>query len=459
VMQIAQVIGGYTLGAADLLRRAMGKKKPEEMALQRDIFVAGAEKNGVPRDRGMQLFDLMEKFAGYGFNKSHAAAYALVAYHTAYMKAHHPAAFMAANLSALMDDTDKVHQLYEDAVDNGLKILPPDIHASEYRFIPVSDKEIRYGLGAIKGTGESAIMAILKARQDGGPFRDLFDFCRRVDKRIVNRRVLESLIRAGAFDSIDDHRHRLMASAGIAIEGAEQASRAAAQNSLFGGDSGVPEAGLELVDKPRWSEKERLLEEKQALGFYLSGHPFSSYAQEVSQLARTRLGSLTAQNQNVTVAGVVNSLRMQQSRRGRMAVVQLDDGSARVDVTVYNELFESSRNLLKEDQLLVVEGRPQNDEFTGGIRISAERVYDLPSARSRFARGIKLFCNGQSQGTKLRELLSPYKAGSCPVCVIYKNRDAECRIDLGEEWRVKLDDGLIQSLHAWLSPENVQVVF
>jgi len=175
--------------------------------------------------------------------------------------------------------------------------------------------------------------------------------------------------------------------------------------------------------------------------------------------ARTRLGSLTAQNQNVTVAGVVNSLRMQQSRRGRMAVVQLDDGSARVDVTVYNELFESSRNLLKEDQLLVVEGRPQNDEFTGGIRISAERVYDLPSARSRFARGIKLFCNGQSQGTKLRELLSPYKAGSCPVCVIYKNRDAECRIDLGEEWRVKLDDGLIQSLHAWLSPENVQVVF
>src|SRR6185312_6652755 len=185
--------------------------------------------------------------------------------------------FMAANLSALMDDTDKVHQLYEDAVDNGLKILPPDIHASEYRFIPVSDKEIRYGLGAIKGTGESAIMAILKARQDGGPFRDLFDFCRRVDKRIVNRRVLESLIRAGAFDSIDDHRHRLMASAGIAIEGAEQASRAAAQNSLFGGDSGVPEAGLELVDKPRWSEHERLLEEKRSLGFFLSGHPFSAH--------------------------------------------------------------------------------------------------------------------------------------------------------------------------------------
>jgi DNA polymerase-3 subunit alpha len=459
VMQIAQVIGGYTLGAADLLRRAMGKKKPEEMALQRDIFVAGAQMNGVPRDKGTQLFDLMEKFAGYGFNKSHAAAYALVAYQTAYMKAHYPAAFMAANLSALMDDTDKVHQFYEDAVSNGLKVLPPDINRSHYRFVPVSEKGIGYGLGAIKGTGQSAIAAILKAREEGGPFHDLFEFCRRVDKRIVNRRVLESLIRAGAFDSIDDHRHRLLASAGIAIEGAEQASRAAAQNSLFGGDSGVAEAGLELVARARWSEKERLLEEKQALGFYLSGHPFSSYAQEVAPLARTRLANLTPQNQNVTVAGVVNALRMQQSRRGRMAVVQLDDATARVEVTVYNELFEASRNLLKEDQLLVVEGRPQNDEFTGGVRISAEHLYDLQAARQKFARGIKLVCNGQSQGARLRELLSPYKAGTCPVCIVYNNRDAECRIDLGDEWRVKLDDGLISSLRAWLEPENVHVMY
>jgi DNA polymerase III subunit alpha len=459
VMQIAQVIGGYTLGAADLLRRAMGKKKPEEMALQRDIFVAGAEKNGVPRDKGTQLFDLMEKFAGYGFNKSHAAAYALVAYQTAYMKAHHPAAFLAANLSALMDDTDKVHQFYEDAVANGLKVLPPDIHASQYRFVPVSAKEIRYGLGAIKGTGESAIAAILKARQEGGPFRDLFDFCRRVDKRIVNRRVLESLIRAGAFDSVDDHRYRLLASAGIAIEGAEQASRAAAQNSLFGGDSGVAEAGLELVQRPRWTERERLLEEKQALGFYLSGHPFSSYAQEVAPLVRTRLAAVTPQNQSVTVAGVINALRMQQSRRGRMAVVQLDDGTARVEVTVYNELFEASRNLLKEDQLLVVEGRPQNDEFTGGIRISADKVYDLQSARSRFARSMRLVCNGASSGARLRDLLSPYRQGTCPVSIVYSNEGAECRIDLGEDWRVKLDDGLIQSLAAWLKPENVQILY
>jgi DNA polymerase III subunit alpha len=459
VMQIAQVIGGYTLGAADLLRRAMGKKKPEEMAQQRDIFVAGAQKNGLAHDKASQLFDLMEKFAGYGFNKSHAAAYALVAYQTAYMKAHYPAAFMAANLSALMDDTDKVHQFYEDATANGLKVLPPDINTSDYRFTPVTEREIRYGLGAIKGTGQSAIAAILAARAESGPFRDLFEFCRRVDKRVVNRRVLESLIRAGAFDSIDDHRHSLLASAGIAMEAAEQASRAAAQNSLFGDDAQMAGPGIELVARPRWSEKERLMEEKQALGFYLSGHPYSSYAAEVSPLVRTRLAALTAQGQNVTVAGVVNALRMQQSRRGRMAVVQLDDGTARVDVTVFNDLLEASRGLLKEDQLLVVEGRPQNDEFTGGIRIAAEKVYDLQSARSRFARGMHLVCNGQSSGTRLRELLAPYRQGSCPVSVVYSNHGAQCRIELGEEWRVKLDDGLIQALGAWLQPENVQIVY
>jgi len=459
VMQIAQVIGGYTLGAADLLRRAMGKKKPEEMAQQRDVFVAGAEKQGLSRDKATQLFDLMEKFAGYGFNKSHAAAYALVAYQTAYMKAHHPAAFMAANLSAVMDDTDKVHQLYEDAVACGLKVLPPDINASDYRFTPVSATEIRYGLGAIKGTGESAISAILRARQERGAYRDLFEFCRRVDKRIVNRRVLESLIRAGAFDSVDQHRHRLLASAGIAMESAEQASRAAAQSSLFGPGLGMAEARLELLERPAWSESERLVEEKQALGFYLSGHPFSSYAAEVAPLARTSLASVMPQSQSVIVAGVVNALRLQQSRRGRMAIVQLDDGTARVEVTVYNELFEASRSLLKEDQLLVVEGRPQSDEFTGGVRIAAEKVYDLAAARGRFARGVRLMCNGESSGARLRELLSPYRQGTCPVSIVYNNGGAQCRIDLGDEWRVKLDDDLLRSLTAWLQPQNVQVLY
>src|SRR5689334_14243157 len=315
------------------------------------------------------------------------------------MKAHHPAPFAAANLSAVMDDTDKVHQFYEDAVDNGIKVLPPDINASEYRFVPVDEKQLRYGLGAIKGTGEAAILSIIKAREADGPFRDLLEFCRRVDKRIVNRRVLESLIRAGAFDSLDDHRHRLLASAGIAIEAAEQASVSAVQNSLFGSESDQ-DIRITLLDRPRWTEKERLLEEKQALGFYLSGHPFSAYAEEVAPLARTRLAQLTVQNQNVTVAGVVNGLRVQQSRRGRMAVVQLDDGTARIDVAIFNELFEANRALLKEDQLILVEGRAQNDDFTGGIRLSADKIYDLQAARAKFARSMCLNCNGQSSGAR-----------------------------------------------------------
>jgi DNA polymerase-3 subunit alpha len=234
VMQIAQVMGGYTLGSADLLRRAMGKKKAEEMAEHRDIFVNGAVAKGIDAKQATYIFDLMEKFAGYGFNKSHSAAYALVAYHTAYLKAHYPAAFMAATLSADMDATDKVKNFYEDTLFNGLEVLPPDINLSGYRFAPENTKQIRYGLGAIKGTGEAAISAIVAEREKEGPFKDLFNLVRRVDKRSVNRRTLESLIRAGAFDSINDHRAALLASVGMALELAEQAAADINQVSLFG---------------------------------------------------------------------------------------------------------------------------------------------------------------------------------------------------------------------------------
>jgi DNA polymerase-3 subunit alpha len=471
VMQIAQVIGGYTLGAADLLRRAMGKKKPEEMAQQRDIFVAGAQRNGLARATANQLFDLMEKFAGYGFNKSHAAAYALVAYQTAYMKAHHAAAFLAANMSAVMDDTDKVHQLYEDAVANGVAVLPPDINASEYRFVPVSAQHIRYGLGAIKGTGESAIQAIIAAREADGPFRDLFEFCRRVDKRVVNRRVLEALIRAGAFDGIDDHRHRLFASAGIAIEGAEQASLAAVQNSLFGPEEGAGGFAQALIERPRWSERERLQEEKQALGFYLSGHPYNAYRAELQRFVRTTLAGLQPPGdgdngqRTQLIAGIVESLRWANTQSGRMLIVRLSDGSAAREVTVYNELADQSRGLVKEDALLVVEARVRTIRRSGEegeetfMRVSADKLYDLAAARSRFARGIKLVCNGGSSGARLRELLGPHKPGACPVSILYSNGDAQCRIDLGEAWRVKPDDTLLASLRDWLQPENVEIVY
>ncbi|MBC7804227.1 MAG: DNA polymerase III subunit alpha [Candidatus Parcubacteria bacterium] len=462
VMQIAQVIGGYTLGGADLLRRAMGKKKQEEMDAQRDVFVAGAEKNGLARGKATELFNLMDKFAGYGFNKSHAAAYALLAYHTAYMKVHHGSAFMAANLSAVMDDTDKVRQFRDDAVANGLAILPPDINASEYRFVPVDLKTVRYGLGGVRGTGRAAIDSMVEARKSG-PFTDLFDFCRRVDKRLVNRRCLEALIRAGAFDLIDPNRASLLASAGRAIEAAEQADRDSSQNSLFGEGDAAHTAGLVLVGARPWDLKQRLTEEKAALGYCLSGHLFSVYERELASFPRTPLGKVSAGGDRVWIAGVVFSARVQMTRRGRMMMVTLDDGSAQLELSVFNELFEKHRDKIKEDRLLVVQGKVQRDEFINGLRVSAEDVLDLAAVRTRFSARLRIAMNGDTDRKRdpkrLMEMLAPYRAAGdsgCPVLVHYENEGASCDVALGEAWRVRPDDLLLGELSSWLSPEAVQ---
>jgi DNA polymerase-3 subunit alpha len=469
VMQIAQVIGGYSLGAADLLRRAMGKKLPEEMAQQRDVFVAGAQASGLARGRAMQLFDLMEKFAGYGFNKSHAAAYALLAYQTAYMKAHHNAAFAAANLSAVMDDTDKVRQFRDDAVASGLAVLPPDINASAYRFVPVDRKTVRYGLGGVRGTGQSAIEAILRARDSGknaGPFKDLFDFCRRVDKRVVNRRCLEALIRAGAFDGIHANRASLLASAGRAIEAAEQAERAAAQNSLFGESEAAQAAGLVLVETRPWDLRQRLTEEKAALGYCLSGHLFSVYERELKGFARTPLAKLAAAGDRVWIAGVVSSARTQMTRRGRMMAVVLDDGSAQAEISVFNEQFEMHRDKLKEDRLLVVQGKVQRDEFSGGLRVTADDLLDLAALRARLGARLRIEMNGATDKPRdprrLMDLLAPYReagGGGCPVLVHYESAGASCDVALGDAWRVRPDERMLGELSAWLSPEAVEFQF
>jgi DNA polymerase-3 subunit alpha len=462
VMQIAQVIGGYSLGAADLLRRAMGKKLPEEMAQQRDIFVAGAQQNGLARGRAMQLFDLMEKFAGYGFNKSHAAAYALLAYQTAYMKAHHHAAFTAANMSAVMDDTDKLRQFRDDAVANGLAVLPPDINASVYRFVPVDLKTVRYGLGGVRGTGRSAIEEILRARE-AGPFTNLFDFCRRVDKRLVNRRCLEALIRAGAFDGLHANRASLIASAGRAIEAAEQAERAAAQTSLFGEGEAAHTADLVLVETRPWDLRQRLTEEKAALGYCLSGHLFSVYERELKGFARTPLAKLASAGERVWIAGVVSSARVQMTRRGRMMAVVLDDGTAQAEISVFNEQFEKHRDKLKDDRLLVVQGKVQRDEFSGGLRVSADDLLDLASLRARLGARLRIEMNGAADRTRdpkrLMDLLAPYRAtgeGGCPVLVHCESAGASCDVALGDAWRVRPDEQMLGELSAWLSPEAVE---
>jgi len=476
VMQMAQIVGGYSLGGADLLRRAMGKKNVEEMAQQREIFVSGALKNGTSRELAGNLFDLMEKFAGYGFNKSHAAAYALVAYHTAYLKAHHPAAFMAATLSGDLDNTEKVSIFYADTLQQAIHVLPPDVNSSGYMFSPVDEQTIAYGLGAIKGTGEAAINSIVKARANG-PFKDLFDFCRRVDKRVVNRRTVETLIRAGAFDSINDHRAALMASVDAALASADQHARAANQNSLFGNDESDAVLIVQTADVPRWRLREQLAHEKASLGIYLGGHPYQEYADELAHFIKVKLADLTPQfvgqtngsgagsghssrrGVPVVLAGIVAGLRIQQTRRGRMAVVTLDDGSAQVELTVFNEIYEASRPWIREDELLVVRGKASLDEYSGNMRVSADELLDFASARSSFAQQLALRCDGKVGVAQLKKLFTPYRDGKCPVQIHYSNDDASCQLRLGEAWQVTLHDDLLRDLRELLQAENVKVIY
>jgi len=463
VMQMAQVIGGYSLGGADLLRRAMGKKKPEEMAEHRLTFRDGAANNGLSQEKADEIFDLMEKFAGYGFNKSHAAAYALLSYHTAYLKAHFPAEFMAANLSLAMDDTDKVKILVEDALDTcKLTLLPPDINLSVYRFTAVADPgkkadRIRYGLGAVKGTGQNAIEAIIEARKSG-PFKDLFDFVKRVDKRQINRRTIESLVKSGAMDSFGVDRGVLMASVGLAMDSAEQAEAAANQVSLFeNADSGFDDSP-EYVNVPPWTDKQRLTEEKTALGFYLSGHLFESYAGEVRKFIRVKLADIAPAREPKLLAGIISGQRVQMTQRGRMVIVTLDDGSAQVEVTVYNEVYDPNRALFKEDEFLAVQGKVSEDRFSGGLRVTADKVMNIAAVRASFVKALRLSMNGQADAKKLREVIQPFQQtdASCPIVVEYTKNGALAELRLSDEWRVRADDALRAKLSDWLSADNVR---
>jgi DNA polymerase-3 subunit alpha len=357
-----------------------------------------------------------------------------------------------------MDDTDKVQSIHDDAIRNGIRVAPPDINACAYRFVPVDAKGIRYGLGGIKGTGEGAIANIVATREAGGPFRDLADFCRRVDRRIVNRRAMEALIKAGAFDSVEANRAALAASLGAAIEIAEKSAQYANQTSLFGGTEAAPEA-FALAATPAWSERERLQNEKQSLGFYLSGHPFSAYRDELRRFARTPLANLQPQQESVMLAGVIYGVQVRNSRRGRMAILTLDDGSARVEVVVFGELFHEKRAVIQEDQVVVVKGRVFPDEFSGGLRITADQVMDLAEVRAAHARLLRLCINGQADSVRLKSLLTQYSGGHCQVAIRYRNAQGECDIRLPESYRVRVSAPLLDSLAEWLDEKNVEVVY
>jgi DNA polymerase-3 subunit alpha len=472
VMLISQIIGGYSLGGADLLRRAMGKKKAEEMAAHRQLFEQGATKKGYNAQLAVKLFDLMELFAGYGFNKSHSAAYALIAYQTAWLKAHHPAEFMAATLSSDMDDTGKVQTFWRDCLLNGIKVLPPDVNASGYRFEPVSDEQsaqglpprtIRYGMGAVKGTGQGAVEEILRARTDG-PFTSLFDFCRRIDRHTVNRRSIEALIRAGAFDQIEPNRAALIASLGTALEAAEQVARSANQVSLFG-DDGADVVESELAQCAPWDLHARLSEEKLALGYFFSGHLFDAWRAEIRNFVTKALNRLEPSRDLQWLAGVISGSRTMMTRRGKMQFVVLDDGTAQVEVSVFGELMEQHRHRLRDDQLLIIQAKVTNDEYSGGMRVVAEQIYDLQLAREARAKALRIRLNGNADAAMLKRMLNPYRAApengmsGTPVEIQYETETAFCTLRLDESWRVRLSDKLVAQLTTWTSLADIEVAY
>ena len=448
VMQAAQVLGGYSLGGADLLRRAMGKKKAEEMAQHRLIFREGAAAKQISAEIADEVFDLMEKFAGYGFNKSHAAAYSLLAYHTAWIKVHCTAEFFAANMTVETDDTDKLRVLLNDAKAFGVTVLAPDVNQGVYRFEPVSDKLIQYGLGAVKGTGQGAIAAVVAARTEGGPFTSLFDFCARVDRQRINKRVVEALVKAGAFDALHPDRACMIASVGLALDWADTQAAHANQGGLFDfGENDAHGASTQeppLVEVPEWGIRERLGFEKAALGFYLSGHLFDENAAEVRQFAKRRIADFIDSREPQMFAGIVTELRVVNGQRGRVAIFKLDDKSEPMESVVAEDLLNAHKDLLKDDELIVVQGKVQPDRFSGGVRLNITQIWDLAEARCRFGKHLRIEVNGQvppvadlvrefPPRTKAEEQ-GPVTQGMKLVLAIQRD-SARGELDLGEDAR------------------------
>ncbi|MHB8423630.1 MAG: DNA polymerase III subunit alpha [Gammaproteobacteria bacterium] len=475
VMQIAQVLAGYTLGGADLLRRAMGKKKAEEMAQQRDVFVKGALQRGVNQRLAMHIFDLMEKFAGYGFNKSHSVAYALLAYQTAWLKAHYPAAFMAAVLSSDMDHTDKVVTLIDECRAMQLTILPPDINRSGYKFNVADANSIRYGLGAIKGVGLAAIEGVLEERARNADFGNLEDFCRRVDLQKANRRVIEALIRAGALDTLGANRATLMARLPEALALADQDTRASAagQNDMFGLAAPATAAARQAQPAPAlpdWDEDERLRGERETLGLYLTGHPINRYLADLRHVVTAPLGELAgesppesngersyaygAASRTVIVAGLVVDLR---KRGGRVSLV-LDDRSGRMEITLFEDTYNRFRALAAKNSVVVAEGRLGFDEFINGWRVTVKNLYGIDALRERYVRRLDIDWEPAAAAdfvTRLQDVLKPHLGGRCSVWVHYRGQGASVPVPLGDAWRVHPAESLTRRLGTWLGAERV----
>lgn len=468
VMQIAQSLAGYSLGGADILRRAMGKKKPEEMAKQRAIFIEGAKKREITEQISAHIFDLMEKFAGYGFNKSHSAAYALIAYQTAWLKAHYPAEFMAAVLSSDMDNTDKVVGFIEETKRMNLKVLAPNIASGYYHFTVNPQGEIVFGLGAVKGVGEAAIEQLVEERERKGAYQNLFDFCQRQDTRKLNRRALEALIRSGALDSFKVDRASLMASIDKALKFVEQTSRnqAMGQVDLFGAmDVTAATPAAEYVNAVPWTDLQRLSAERETIGYYFSGHPLQAYQHELQQLTIIPLLELNKLvGRSVMVVGLVFALRTLVTRTGkRMAIVTIEDQQARLDVTVFGEVYDKVREEIVKNKVVVIKGEVALDEFNGGIKVMAESVSSLENMRKRTAKRFLISLSNNSKiedyRVEIGQLLKPFRGGRCPVVISYQDQQARAELALSQEWWVHLNDELLANAVSRYGCEAVKVEY
>lgn len=471
VMQTAQILGGYSLGGADLLRRAMGKKKLEEMAEHREKFRSGAlATHGIPQDKADEIFDLMEKFAGYGFNKSHAAAYSLLAYHTGWLKVHFTAEFYCANMTVEMDDTDKLKLLFEDAVKNfGMTFEPPDVNRGNYRFEPVTDKVIRYGLGAVKGTGQLAVEAVVRAREEGGPFTSLYDFCVRIDRQRINKRTVEALIKAGAFDAIQQNRASLLASLDRAFEFAAATAANAAQVDIFGDcEHGSASQEPELIDATPWGVKERLTYEKTAVGFYLSGHLFDEVAHEVRRFCKRQIDDLLDGREPQVIAGIVSDMRVINGQRGRLAIFKLDDKSGAIDATADEAVMNANRNTLKDDELVIVSGRLQPGRNGFEARFQVQQVWDLAAARCRFGRYLRVAVNGKAPD--IAQLVKDFppriemsEVGELrqglPVRLTMARGGAKVELELGERAKFFPNDAALASWTAQAEAGKAVIVY
>ncbi|MEL0035305.1 MAG: DNA polymerase III subunit alpha [Gammaproteobacteria bacterium] len=464
VMQIAQILAGYSLGGADMLRRAMGKKKIEVMQEQRQIFVDGALKRDIPEQQSNQIFDLMEKFAEYGFNKSHSAAYALVAYQTAWLKAHYPTAFMAAVMSADLDNTDKIVSYIDDCQHNGLEIIPPDINRGHYRFVPFDEQKIIYGIGALKGVGESAIESIVEGRQDA-PYKNLYDFCQRVDLKRVNKRVLEALIKGGAMDSFGQPRAVLFESLADAIACADQKARDQEQGmvDMFGGPSGENTIEERYVDVREWTDEHRLRCEKETLGLYLTGHPINRYLPEINKLGLRRLKQVTAtgRGKTIRVAALLIEQRIRKTKSGASwASITVDDRSGRISGNLYSENYQKFGHLLSKDKVYLFEGEVNYDEYADGLSMTIQNVMDFVHLREKSSQYIRLTCPQDASEDFIEHLssvLEPYRDGGVRLRLAYTNSVADCELDLSQEWAIEPTDECLERLQEVV--DQVEVIY